>query len=94
MLAMVAEFEADLIRMRTREGMKVARAKGHLRGKPPKLSRTQEKHLVELLVEGQHSTREIGELFGVSRATVYRAQQRALAKDSTTRAAAAAPAPR
>ena len=29
-LAMVAEFEADLIRLRTREGMKVARAKGHL----------------------------------------------------------------
>jgi Resolvase, N terminal domain len=27
-LAMIAEFEADLIRMRTREGMKVARAKG------------------------------------------------------------------
>ena len=30
-LAMVAEFESDLIRMRTREGMQVARAKGHLR---------------------------------------------------------------
>ena len=27
-LAMVAEFEADLIRMRTREGMQVAKAKG------------------------------------------------------------------
>jgi putative transposase len=26
MLAMVAEFEADLIRLRTREGMKVAKA--------------------------------------------------------------------
>jgi DNA invertase Pin-like site-specific DNA recombinase len=26
-LAMIAEFESDLIRMRTREGMKVARAK-------------------------------------------------------------------
>jgi len=25
---MVAEFESDLIRMRTREGMKVAKAKG------------------------------------------------------------------
>ncbi|MGB0092858.1 MAG: recombinase family protein [Solirubrobacteraceae bacterium] len=37
-LAMIAEFEADLIRMRTREGMKVARAKGRLRGKQPKLS--------------------------------------------------------
>jgi DNA invertase Pin-like site-specific DNA recombinase len=36
-LGMVAEFESDLIRMRTREGMKVARAKGRLRGKRPKL---------------------------------------------------------
>jgi DNA invertase Pin-like site-specific DNA recombinase len=29
---MVAEFEADLARMRAREGMKVAKAKGRLRG--------------------------------------------------------------
>src|SRR5688572_23451788 len=36
-LAMVAEFESDLIRLRTREGMKVAKAKGRLRGKQPKL---------------------------------------------------------
>ena len=34
-LAMVAEFEADLSRMRTREGMKVAKAKGRLRGSSP-----------------------------------------------------------
>ncbi len=47
-LAMVAEFESDLIRMRTREGMKVARAKGRLRGKQPKLSPRQEAHLVAL----------------------------------------------
>jgi DNA invertase Pin-like site-specific DNA recombinase len=32
-LAMVAEFEADLIRARTREVMAVAKAKGRLRGK-------------------------------------------------------------
>ena len=31
-LATFAEFEADLIRMRTREGMAIARAKGKLRG--------------------------------------------------------------
>jgi DNA invertase Pin-like site-specific DNA recombinase len=31
-LAMVAEFESDLIRLRTREAMKVAKAKGRLRG--------------------------------------------------------------
>jgi DNA invertase Pin-like site-specific DNA recombinase len=47
-LAMIAEFESDLIRMRTREGMKVARAKGRLRGKQPKLKPAQEAHLVEL----------------------------------------------
>ena len=36
-LATFAEFEADLIRMRTREGMAIARTKGKLRGKKPKL---------------------------------------------------------
>jgi DNA invertase Pin-like site-specific DNA recombinase len=35
-LAMVAEFESDLIRLRTQEGMKVAKAKGRLRGKQPR----------------------------------------------------------
>jgi DNA invertase Pin-like site-specific DNA recombinase len=29
-LAMVAEFEADLIRLRTEEGMRIAKAKGRL----------------------------------------------------------------
>jgi DNA invertase Pin-like site-specific DNA recombinase len=32
-LVAFAEFEVDLLRMRTREGMAVARAKGKLRGK-------------------------------------------------------------
>jgi len=45
-LAMVAEFEADLARARTREGMAVARAKDRLRGKRPKLNPRQEAHLV------------------------------------------------
>lgn len=79
-LAMVAEFEADLIRMRTVEGMRVAKAKGQLRGKVPKLSARQEAHLIELLESGQYSTGEVAELFGVARSTVYRAQQRARAK--------------
>lgn len=37
-LATFGEFEADLIRMRTREGMAIARAKGKLCGKKTKLS--------------------------------------------------------
>ena len=68
---MVAEFEADLISMRTREGMKVAKAKGHLR-KQPKLSVAQARHLLELTDSGNYSTAEIAELFRVSRSTIYR----------------------
>ena len=77
MLATFAEFEADLIRMRTREGMQVAKAKGKLRGKKPKLSTVQEKHLVELHRKGEHTTAELAELFDISRSTVYRAVERA-----------------
>ncbi len=76
-LAMVAEFEADLISARTREGLAVAKAKGRLKGKPPKLSRAQEAHLVKLADAGEHTSAELAELFGVHRATVYRAMQRA-----------------
>ncbi|QNK79482.1 recombinase family protein [Nakamurella sp. PAMC28650] len=78
-LAMIAEFESDLIRLRTREGMKVAKAKGRLRGKQPKLNPRQEAHLVALFEAGQHSTAELADLFGVGRSTVYRAEQRHLA---------------
>ncbi|HEY8654710.1 MAG TPA: recombinase family protein [Dermatophilaceae bacterium] len=75
-LAMVAEFESDLIRLRTKEGMKVAKAKGRLRGKQPKLNRRQEAHLVALLKGGEYSTAELADLFGVARSTVYRAVER------------------
>jgi DNA invertase Pin-like site-specific DNA recombinase len=75
-LAMVAEFEGDLIRARTREGMKVARAKGRLRGRQPKLTSRQEAHLVQLHSAGEHTTGELAELFGVARSTVYRAIER------------------
>ncbi|AWV01611.1 recombinase family protein [Burkholderia sp. JP2-270] len=71
-LATVAEFEADLIRMRTREGMAIARAKGKLRGKQPKLSVKQQKELRRLYGDGNHSVSDLAELFSVSRPTVYR----------------------
>jgi DNA invertase Pin-like site-specific DNA recombinase len=65
-LAMVAEFEADLIRMRTREGMQVAKAKGRLRGKQPKLTARQEPHLAALHRTGEHTSAELAELFNVA----------------------------
>jgi len=81
-LAMVAEFESDLIKVRTREGMKVARAKGRLRGKKPKLSDRQEAHLVALHAAGGHTIGELEELFSVTRSTVYRALARARTRAS------------
>src|SRR5659263_260947 len=53
-LAMIAEFEADLARSRTREGMAVAKAKGRLRGKQPKLNAKQEAHLADLWHAGRY----------------------------------------
>ncbi len=66
-----------MARSRTREGMAIAKAKGRLRGRSPKLSKAQETHLVGLYRAGRHTTAELAELFGVSRATVYRAVGRA-----------------
>ncbi|MFJ9752933.1 recombinase family protein [Streptomyces chartreusis] len=76
-LATFAEFEVDLLRMRTREGMAVARAKGRLKGKQPKLSARQQAHLVRQHGGGEHTIAELAELFSVSRATVYRVLERA-----------------
>ena len=71
-LATFAEFEADLIRLRTREGMAMARAKGKLRGKRPKLSDKQHKELWRMYETGEYSISDLAELFAVSRPTVYR----------------------
>lgn len=76
-LAMMAEFESDLIRSRTRQGMQVAKAHGKLRGRQTKLNPKQEGHLVSLHAAGEHTVSEIAELFSVSRGTVYRALERA-----------------
>lgn len=81
-LSMVAEFEADLISQRTREGLVIARQAGRLKGKPPKLKPATEKHLVQLFHAGEHTVGQMADMFGISRATVYRAVQRAGVKDS------------
>ena len=75
-LATFAEFEADLIRMRTREGMAIARDKGKLRGKQPKLSDRQQRELCRMHATGEYSISDLAELFSVSRPTVYRTLNR------------------
>ena len=91
-LGMVAEFEADLIRMRTREGMAIAKARGRLKGRAPSLSPSRRRHLITLVDAGDHTHTELAELFQVSRATVYREIQRRsaapMAEDRPLRTAA------
>ena len=77
-LATFAEFEADLIRMRTREGMAIARARGKLRGKQPKLSDRQQRELCRMHATGEYSISDLAELFSVSRPTIYRTLDRRL----------------
>ncbi len=75
-LATFAEFEADLIRLRTREGMAIARSRGKLRGKQPKLSEKQQKELRRMHDTANYSISDLAELFTVSRPTVYRTLKR------------------
>ncbi len=82
-LATFAEFEVDLLRMRTREGMAVARAKGRLRGRQPRLSTKQHHELRRMHASGDYSITDLGELFSISRPTVYRALRR-VADGATT----------
>jgi DNA invertase Pin-like site-specific DNA recombinase len=71
-LATFAEFEVDLLRMRTREGMAVARAKGRLKGRRPKLSTKQQTELRRMHGTGDYTITDLAELFNISRPTVYR----------------------
>jgi DNA invertase Pin-like site-specific DNA recombinase len=75
-LATFAEFEVDLLRLRTREGMAVARAKGRLRGKQPKLTARQQAELARMHATGEYTIAELMEVFSVGRATVYRTIKR------------------
>ena len=75
-LATFAEFESDLIRMRTREGMAIARQKGKLKGRKPKLSTRQQQEVRRMYDTGGYSVSDLAELFSISRPTVYRTLER------------------
>lgn len=74
-LATFAEFEVDLPRLRTREGMAVARAKGGLKGRQ---HQAQSHTATGAAADARHrriDNQRLSELFKVSRPTVYRTLQ-------------------
>ena len=75
-LAVIAEFEANLIRQRTREGMDIARQNGKLRGKQPSLKPAQDREIRRMHDSGDYNVAEIAALFSISRPTVYRSLER------------------
>ena len=70
-LSALAQFERDVIADRTREGLNAARARGHSGGRP----RTDQRKIgqaVKLYEAGKHTLKEIEELTGVKKSTLYR----------------------
>jgi DNA invertase Pin-like site-specific DNA recombinase len=69
MLAVFAGFEAGLLQMRTREGMAIARSRGRLKGKKPKLTARQQAELVRMHAAGGYTIADLAEVFSAGRAT-------------------------
>jgi len=67
----LAEFERNLIAERTKAGLAAARARGRLGGRPPVLDEKQREALVLLHKEKKHSVKEICQIMGISRQTLY-----------------------
>ena len=75
LMSAIAQFERDTIADRTREGLRSARARGRTGGRPP-TDPEKIKKAVKLYSTKQYSIREIEELTGVKRSTLYRNIQR------------------
>lgn len=71
LMSAIAQFERDVIADRTREGLNAARARGRMGGRP-KANPDQVKKAVKLYNTGQYSIKEIEELTGVKKSTLYR----------------------
>lgn len=74
--ASLAEFERELLRDRTLEGLKAARARGHVGGRPTKLTPAAWLQ-VQQMVKGGSSVSQAARAVGVSSAAIYQKQRRA-----------------
>ncbi|EKD99359.1 MAG: Resolvase protein, partial [uncultured bacterium] len=70
-MAGLSQFERDLISQRTKEGLASARARGRNGGRPSKGDKDIDK-AIKLYDSKEYSVKEIEEMTGVSKATLYR----------------------
>lgn len=70
--AVLAEFERNVIRERTLAGLKAARARGRLGGRPEKLSAKDKQQIRVLLKDPAVRVKDVAKRFGVSVATLYK----------------------
>ena len=68
----LAEFERDIIRERTMAGLKAARARGRVGGRPRVMDAKKVKLARTLREDNSRCVGEICEILGVSKATLYR----------------------
>ena len=71
LMSAIAQFERDVIAERTRDGLNAARARGRIGGRP-RANQQKVRQAVKLYQTGQYSVREIEELTGVKKSTLYR----------------------
>ncbi len=68
----LAEFERELIKERTNAGLKAARVRGRLGGRPTLLNSRQIKKMKDHYKKGDLSINEICKLFNITKPTLYR----------------------
>ena len=71
-LGAVAQLERSMIRERVVAGQTAARARGKKWGQKPHLNPVQEEELIALFVQGGHTIRSVGEVFGVKESVAKR----------------------
>ena len=67
----LAEFERSLIQERTQTGLRAARARGRLGGRPPLLDNRQVNRMLDLYHEGKTTVAEICKIYNISRPSFY-----------------------
>jgi DNA invertase Pin-like site-specific DNA recombinase len=70
--SILAQAERDMIRERTKIGLRAARARGRMGGRPKKLDTDTTEMAYELYDSREHSVSEICGLLGISKSTLYR----------------------